>query len=382
MDRHGLVETAAAVLLAAVIGCSSSDSEPNSKPPGVTPPAMMAPIGGTGTTPGAMPGGSATPGTGIPGMPAMPSAGAPAPGGTAGQPAPGMTGAPVAGSTPPPMMTDMPMAGSGAPPTPHEGETCLKPGSGEYTEPGPYQVGMMDIDLGMIQMTQNSGKFTIFYPMPLEDSCPHPIVAWGNGTTVMGSGTYAFFNSNAASWGMVVAASHEDNTGSGNFHKAGLDWLLKQNEDSSSMFFNKLSTRAGVSGHSQGGFGSTAASNHPNVEAQVAVGAAGRSTAKIAALTLTGTEDIVMNPASLVTNAQGKAFVASWEGGDHVGTETIAGYLGRDPGTMQMQRLYAAWFRCFLADDSKACAMFEGGAPDGCGICKDTGWAVLASKNM
>lgn len=70
----------------------------------------------------------------------------------------------------------------------------------------------MDVDLGMIEASQHTGKFTIFHPMPLEANCLHPIVVWGNGTTVMGSGTYAFFNTNAASWGMVVAASHEDNT--------------------------------------------------------------------------------------------------------------------------------------------------------------------------
>jgi len=262
------------------------------------------------------------------------------------------------------------------------GETCLQAGNGNYGEPGPYQVGMMDIDLGMIQDSQHTGMFTIFYPMPLEASCLHPIVAWGNGTTVMGSGTYAFFNTNAASWGMVVAASHEDNAGSGAFHKAGIDWLLKQNEDASSMFYHKLSTRAGVGGHSQGAFGASAGSSHPNVEATVAVGGTGVSSQKVSVLVLTGTDDIVMNPGSLVDRAAGKMFVASWDGGDHVTTETIAGYLGRDAGTMQMQRFYAAWFRCFLADDSKACAMFEGGAPDSCGVCKDQGWAVLASKNM
>jgi hypothetical protein len=277
------------------------------------------------------------------------------------------------------------MAGAGAPSTPptaHEGETCLMPGSGSYGEPGPYKVAKMEIDLGMIQATQNSGKFTVFYPQPLEASCKHPIVAWGNGTTVKGADTYAFFNENAASWGMVVAASWEDNAGSGAFHKAGLDWLLKQNDDASSPFHGKLSTRAGVGGHSQGAFGASAGSSHPNVEATVAVGGSAASSAKVAVLTLTGTEDIVMNPAMIAERAAGKAFVASWQGGDHVGTETIAGYLSRDPGTMQMQRLYAAWFRCFLADDSKACALFEGGTPSGCGICKDMGWAVLASKNL
>ncbi|MDD9946290.1 MAG: hypothetical protein OXU20_34920, partial [Myxococcales bacterium] len=230
--------------------------------------------------------------------------------------------------------------------TPRMDDTCLKPGDGTYSERGPYQVGMMDIDLGMIQERQNSGMFTIFYPMPMEENCLHPIVAWGNGTTVRGSATYAFFNSNAAAWGMVVAASHEDNAGSGNFHKAALDWLLEQNDDPDSIFYQKLSTRAGTSGHSQGGFGASAGSSHPNVEAQVSVGAGGRGTEKVAVLVLTGTMDILGdNPGGLVDRATGPAFVASWEGGDHFVTQTVAGYIGRDPGTMQMQRFYAAWFR-------------------------------------
>jgi hypothetical protein len=265
-------------------------------------------------------------------------------------------------------------------PTPRMGETCLQAGNGMYTERGPYQVGMMDVDLGMIEASQHTGMFTIFYPMPLEASCPHPIVVWGNGTTVMGSGTYAFFNNNAASWGMVVAASHEDNTGSGAHHRAGIDWLLAQNEDSSSMFYHKLSTRAGVSGHSQGGFGASRAFSHANVETAVIVGATARASAKVSVIILTGTED---NAAGATTSgAAGPMFVASWQGGDHVTTETIAGYIGRDPGTMQMQRLYAAWFRCFLADDSTACDMFYGGTPSGCGICSDMGWATLSSANM
>jgi hypothetical protein len=45
-----------------------------------------------------------------------------------------------------------------------------------------------------------------------------------------------------------------------------------------------------------------------------------------------------------------------------------------------MMRLYAAWFRCFLADDSAACGMFRGG--QGCGICDDSGWAEVVTNNL
>jgi len=367
------------LLLSAALGCASDSPSSMEPGPSVNAPNAMNPA--TGSPNG--PTGPSTVNPSQPGGPMQPMQ--PSPGGVMMPPAvPGMTG--TAGAAAPVAGAGVPMAGAGAPmtppTTPRQGETCLMPGSGSYGEPGPYKVSKMEIDLGMIQATQNSGKFTVFYPQPLEAACKHPIVAWGNGTTVMGADVYAFFNENAASWGMVVAASWEDNAGSGAFHKAGLDWLLKQNEDASSPFHGKLSTRAGVSGHSQGAFGASAGSSHPNVEATVAVGGTATSSAKVAVLTLTGTEDIVMNPAALAERATGKAFVASWQGGDHFTTQTLGGYIARDAGTLQMQRLYAAWFRCFLGDDSKACALFEGGTPDGCGICKDTGWAVLASKNM
>ena len=274
-----------------------------------------------------------------------------------------------------------------------DGKTCLLPGNGNYTSPGPYKVVKENIDLGMIAAGQHTGKYTIYRPDPLEANCKHPIVAWGNGTGVTDSDfTYDFLNSNAASWGIVVASSSEDNTGSGAFHKAGLDYLLMKNEDMSSPFYHKLSGRAGVSGHSQGGFGANVGASHPNVQAAVVEGASFVSTAKVAGLTLTGTMDIGTGAADTVNAAQGPMFVGVWEGGNHIGTETVLGFLGLDTtsgdakvsqaGAVQFQRLYAAWFRCFLADDDVACKLFQGQAPDACGICKEPGWNKLANKNL
>ena len=62
-------------------------------------------------------------------------------------------------------------------------------------------------------------------------------------------------------------------------------------------------------------------------------------------------------------------------------TETVAGYFSGDKGTLEMQRLYAAWFRCWLGDDQKACALFTG-APASCGICSNAGWAKHEARNM
>ena len=261
MTTNGAVWAAAVVAIAFSVGCGSTDAMGDDKGGGVLPPPVgnagngALGVGSGGSVASVVGGsGSAGVGSGLAGVgaPGAGAAGSPAGGGAAALDPMGTAGTGVAMGT----------AGSGVATeaTPHGDSTCLQPGNGDYTNPGPYQVGMMDVDFGMVDPGQGTGMYTIFYPMPLEASCLHPIVAWGNGTGVTGSSVYAFLNENAASWGMVVAAAHDSNTGSGLFHKAGIDWLLKQNEDASSMFFHKLSTRAGVSGHSQGGIGANAGS--------------------------------------------------------------------------------------------------------------------------
>jgi hypothetical protein len=267
--------------------------------------------------------------------------------------------------------------------TPRSGSSCLQAGSGQYTEPGPYKVVRKDgVDLAsyLPSGTATPTTYSIWYPDPLETNCLHPIVVWGNGTTVTGPDVYDFFNRNGASWGMVVIGSDNSNVGSGQYHKAGIEYLLKENENPQSIFYHKLSTRAGTAGHSQGGMGATVGSAHPNVEAEVCVAGGGTVGAKVAFLCLTGTEDQVNAMCTATYNAApGPAFLGDWQGGDHVTTETVGGYIAKNPGTLQMQRLYAAWFRCFLADDQVACAMFKGSP---CGICKDSGWANIAGRNL
>jgi hypothetical protein len=278
-------------------------------------------------------------------------------------------------------------AGPTTPVTPHMGNTCLKAGSGDYSKAGPYTVSTLEVDLASLGELPDAGPTTykIFYPQPFETNCLHPIVAWGNGTAVTGSAVYAFYNNNAASWGVVVAASDNPDTGSGLYHKAGIDYLLKQNEDSTSPFYHKLSTRAGVSGHSQGGLGATVGANliGANCEAEVCVAGGGLAPKTTAFICLTGSKDLAEASCTAgYQEAPGQAFLADWDGGDHVTTETLAGYITGNPGSIQMMRLYAAWFRCFLADDQVACKLFEGGAPKNCGMCKDPGWHVLASKGL
>src|SRR5579872_3830417 len=81
--------------------------------------------------------------------------------------------------------------GAPVPPTPHMGNTCLKPGAADFATKGPYTVTKSSVDLGPFGELPDAGPTTyaIFTPSPLNDNCPHPVVAWGNGTGVTGSST-------------------------------------------------------------------------------------------------------------------------------------------------------------------------------------------------
>jgi hypothetical protein len=273
---------------------------------------------------------------------------------------------------------------SSTPPTPHGASTCLQAGSGDYSKAGPYAVTTKSVDLAsLLSGAATPTTYTIFYPTNMEANCPHPIIAWGNGTGVTGSNVYAFFNNNAASWGMVVAASDNSNVGSGAYNKAGIDYLLAQNKDSTSVFYGKLSTRAGMAGHSQGAIGATAATQHPNCEAEVQVEGGGNPKQGIAFLALSGSADTVVTtgpPTASYGAATGPAMLAVYTGADHTTTPTLGGYVQGNAGTIQFMRFYTAWFRCFLGDDATACRMFKGGSS--CGVCKDANWTTMQTKNM
>jgi hypothetical protein len=267
---------------------------------------------------------------------------------------------------------------------------CLQAGDGDYSKPGPYAVSTMSVDLAMTgEVDAGPTTATIFYPTNLEANCPHPIAAWGNGTGVTGSTVYGFFNNNVASWGIVVIAPDNSNVAAQPYLSAGIDYLDAQNTKSGSPFYGKLGTKIGVGGHSQGGFAATQATQHAGVVGEVCVEGGGVPKAGVATLCLTGNQSTSVNAINSVNadvismtypGTTGPGFLADWDGGDHLTTPTESGWIMQDPGTIQFVRLMTAWYRCFLANDDAACALFKGGT--GCGICADHGWAELESKNL
>ncbi len=316
---------------------------------GVTPPTSQP--GGVGAPPPPVGAGDVNTPPPPAGPADAPPADAPVPGGTAGM------GAPM---EPPPRV-------------PGDG-TCLQ-GAGDFSGEGPYQITQYDVDLG-----GGLGGYTVFHPVNLEAACPHPIVSWGNGTGVTGSTTYGAYHRHAASWGIVTIAAHNANAGSMPFIEAGIDYLLAQNDDAASPLFGKLSTRAGVSGHSQGGIAATSATSHPNVEAEVCVQGGGFGVpANVAFMCQTGVEDFLRGMCtSTYQSAAGPSFLLDHQTADHIGTPTI-GLTTSEPGG-QYVRTSTAWFRCWLADDATACDLFGAGA--GSPICSQSDWATCDSRNF
>lgn len=97
-------------------------------------------------------------------------------------------------------------------------------------------------------------KFEAFYPADLETGeDTYPVVVFANGTGVAASKYKALFK-HLASWGFIVLGNEDPSTCTGASADATLAWLLEQNGDPDSVFYQKADrSHIGISGHSQGG---------------------------------------------------------------------------------------------------------------------------------
>ena len=131
----------------------------------------------------------------------------------------------------------------------------------KYLAMGPYEVKQVKAEA-----PEDWKEFVAYYPAQLEDSGDQwPAVVFVNGTGVYAAKYPALFR-HLASWGFVVLGNEDPGTFSGDSTDATLAWLLEQNGDPDSVFYQKVDTaHMGLSGHSQGGVGVfNAISEQPN----------------------------------------------------------------------------------------------------------------------
>lgn len=106
------------------------------------------------------------------------------------------------------------------------------------------------------QSNEDFEKYEIWYPKELESTdASYPLIVVLNGTGVKASKYKAQFD-HFASWGFIVIGTEEKESWDGIAADSSLAFMLKQNEDASSVFYHKVDTKnIGAMGHSQGGAG-------------------------------------------------------------------------------------------------------------------------------
>ena len=121
----------------------------------------------------------------------------------------------------------------------------------KYLAMGPYEIKQVEAEA-----PEDWKEFVAYYPAELENSGDQwPAVVFVNGTGVYASKYPALFR-HLASWGFIVLGNEDPGTFSGDSADATLAWLLEENEDPDSVFYQRVDTdRLGLSGHSQGGVG-------------------------------------------------------------------------------------------------------------------------------
>lgn len=128
-----------------------------------------------------------------------------------------------------------------------------KPIELKYYANGPYAV---TVTLGWACCDSLGNKFDVYYPSNLSPGpSGFPILTWGNGTNSP-STHYSYFLKHMASWGFVVVATQDLNTGPGQTIWDAAKFMISQNTTSGGLFQNKLnSNQVGAFGHSQGATG-------------------------------------------------------------------------------------------------------------------------------
>jgi len=219
--------------------------------------------------------------------------------------------------------------------------------------------------------------FTLFRPMDLKQGglC-HPVITWGNGTGSTPNLYRALLN-HLASHGFVVIASNSPQVSQGDPPPmlAGVTWVLEQNADPSSVMYQRIdTTHIGATGHSQGGFATTAAAGDARITTIAPLcGAQNQKNLHGPAMLFCGGMDTTV-PCSTIMNAYNgitnqPVMLASYLAADHANWITFGGSTVKP-----VEVTTTAWMRVHLMGDTALRGRFYGPS---CTLCQDTAWTVM-----
>jgi hypothetical protein len=253
-----------------------------------------------------------------------------------------------------------------------DGTSCF--GSWPAADPGvkgPYAT-TTDSNVGP------GGAFTMYRPADLGMGCStHPLITWGNGTGTTPP-TYAFLLNHLASHGFIVIASNSSNVAMGTPPPMvqGVDWVLEQNADPSSMLYQRVdSAQIGATGHSQGAIATSSANTDARIGTMAPLqGGRSRSGQHGPAFLVCGGKDT-----TLPCSGHQTSFDAINDRPVMLGNLLAAGHsdwisASFTSATPHPYVAYTtAWMRVHLMDDQAIKPWFYGAD---CKICKDAAWQV------
>ncbi|MED5121758.1 alpha/beta hydrolase [Priestia megaterium] len=120
----------------------------------------------------------------------------------------------------------------------------------KYTELGDKEVAYKEYDAN----DDVIGKYAIWFPSELESKeNKYPVVIFANGTGSTSS-TYKPFLEHLSSWGFISVGNDDKDTRTGASLEETIKFLIKENENKDSVFYQKIDLdNIGIGGHSQGG---------------------------------------------------------------------------------------------------------------------------------
>ncbi|HIZ41970.1 MAG TPA: hypothetical protein H9811_05335, partial [Candidatus Gemmiger excrementigallinarum] len=106
----------------------------------------------------------------------------------------------------------------------------------KYMAMGGYEVEKLEVPAP----EEDWGTFVAYYPAGLAESGgQYPVVVMVNGTGV-GASKYPAVFEHLASWGFIVVGNDDPSTCTGDSADATLAWLLNENADPNSRFYQKV----------------------------------------------------------------------------------------------------------------------------------------------
>lgn len=219
----------------------------------------------------------------------------------------------------------------------------------------------------------------VFYPSNIKESnTTYPIIAFANGTGF----SYDIYENliiALAKGGYVVIANTETMAADGTAQLNSVDFLISQNKNSSSVFYNKLNTdKIGLAGHSQGGRSAVnAGAKDSRVDCVISFAGSNyieeAEKLSVPALFFSGSADMIVNAKQWLVpafeNCKGPAVYACLKNAGHTRCCT---------NPEDYSEYAIAWLNIWLKNDTNAKVIFR----DGGKLSKDGAWQDFACKGI